>query len=82
MPFVINQNRYSIFDRTIEQNGLKETAARLGKGIIAFSPLAQGLLTDRYLKGIPADSRIRTDTRFLKEAALTTQRLEQIKKTE
>lgn len=82
MPFVINQNRYSIFDRTIEQNGLKETAARLGKGIIAFSPLAQGLLTDRYLKGIPADSRIRTDTRFLKEAVLTTQRLEHIKKTE
>ena len=40
VPFVINQNRYSIFDRTIESNGLKETAARLGKGIIAFSPLA------------------------------------------
>ena len=79
VPFVINQNRYSIFDRTIEKNGLKETSARLGKGIIAFSPLAQGLLTDRYLKGIPADSRIRTDTRFLKEAALTPQRLEQIR---
>ena len=79
VPFVINQNRYSIFDRTIEKNGLKETSARLGKGIIAFSPLAQGLLTDRYLKGIPADSRIRTDTRFLKEATLTPQRLEQIR---
>jgi len=79
VPFVINQNRYSIFDRTIEQNGLKDTAAGLGKGIIAFSPLAQGLLTDRYLKDIPADSRIRTDTRFLKEAALTQQRLEQIR---
>lgn len=80
VPFIINQNRYSIFDRTIENNGLKETSARLGKGIIAFSPLAQGLLTDRYLKGIPADSRIRTDTRFLKEAALTPERLEQIRK--
>lgn len=79
VPFVINQNRYSIFDRTIEHNGLKETAARLGKGIIAFSPLAQGLLTDRYLKGIPADSRIRTDGRFLKESALTEGRLEQIR---
>ena len=79
VPFVINQNRYSIFDRTIENNGLKETAAKLGKGIIAFSPLAQGMLTDRYLHGIPADSRIRTDTRFLKEAALTPQRLEQIR---
>lgn len=53
VPFVINQNRYSIFDRTIEKNGLKETANRLGKGIIAFSPLAQGLLTDRYLHGHP-----------------------------
>lgn len=79
VPFVINQNRYSLFDRTIEQNGLKETAARLGKGIIAFSPLAQGLLTDRYLRGIPADSRMRTDGRFLKPAALTPRRLEQIR---
>lgn len=79
VPFVINQNRYSIFDRTIERNGLKDTAARLGKGIIAFSPLAQGLLTDRYLKGIPADSRIRTDGRFLKENALTEKRLNQIR---
>ena len=79
VPFVINQNRYSIFDRTIENNGLKETADRLGKGIIAFSPLAQGLLTDRYLKGIPADSRIMTDGRFLKDNALTPQRLEQIR---
>ena len=78
-PFVINQNRYSIFDRGIELNGLKEAAVRTGKGIIAFSPLAQGMLTDRYLKGIPEDSRIRTDGRFLKEAALTPQRLEQIR---
>ena len=79
VPFVINQNKYSIFDRTIEKNGLKDTSAQLGKGIIAFSPLAQGLLTDRYLKGIPADSRIRTDTRFLKEASLTEERLNQIR---
>lgn len=79
VPFVINQNRYSIFDRTIENNGLKDTSAKLGKGIIAFSPLAQGMLTDRYLKGIPSDSRIMTDGRFLKEAALTPQRLEQIR---
>lgn len=79
VPFVINQNRYSIFNRVIEENGLKETSARLGKGIIAFSPLAQGLLTNRYLKEIPADSRIRTDSRFLKENALTEERLNQIK---
>ena len=78
-PFVINQNRYSIFDRTVEKNGLKETAARLQKGIICFSPLAQGMLTDRYLHGIPDDSRIRTDGRFLQESALTPKRLEQIR---
>lgn len=79
VPFIINQNRYSIFDRTIERNGLKETAAELKKGIIAFSPLAQGLLTDRYLNGVPADSRMMTDGRFLQESALTEKRLEQIR---
>lgn len=78
-PFVINQNRYSIFDRTIENNGLKNTAAELGKGIIAFTPLAQGMLTNRYLNGIPEDSRIKTDSRFLKETALTDERLAQIR---
>lgn len=79
-PFIINQNRYSIFDRTIEENGLKATAAELKKRIIAFSPLAQGMLTDRYLHGIPADSRIKTDGRFLKETFLTEERLIQIQK--
>lgn len=79
-PFVINQNRYSIFDRTIENNGLKETAKSLGKGIIAFSPLAQGLLTDKYLYGIPEDSRIKKDGRYIQQNALTPERLEQIKK--
>ena len=65
VPFIINQNRYSIFDRTVENNGLKDMAAKLNKGIISFSPLAQGLLTDRYLNGVPSDSRIATDGRFL-----------------
>lgn len=77
-PFVINQNRYSIFDRTIEKNGLKDTSAKLKKGIIAFSPLAQGLLTDRYLNGVPEDSRVKTDGRFLKESAISNERLELI----
>ena len=77
-PFIINQNRYSIFDRTIEENGLKESAKDLKKGIIAFSPLAQGLLTNRYLNGIPSDSRIATDSRFLTETALTPEKLAQI----
>ena len=76
---VINQNRYSIFDRSIEENGLKEAAKSLGKGIIAYSPLAQGMLTDRYLNGIPADSRIRTDGRFLNENALTKERMAKIR---
>nr|WP_296066291.1 aldo/keto reductase [uncultured Mediterraneibacter sp.] len=78
-PFIINQNRYSIFDRTIEKNGLKEKAAELKKGIIAFSPLAQGLLTNRYLNGIPEDSRIMTDGRFLKKDALTEEMLLKIR---
>ncbi len=79
VPFIINQNRYNIFDRTIEKNGLKEAAAKTGKGIICSSPLAQGLLTNRYLNGIPEDSRIRTDGRFLKESALSEETLSRIR---
>ena len=78
-PFVINQNRYSIFDRTIEMNGLKDAAVVEGKGIIAFSPLAQGMLTDRYLDGIAEDSRMKTDGRFLNASQLTGERMEQIR---
>lgn len=78
-PFIINQVRYSIFDRWIEEDGLKESASREGCGLIAFSPLAQGLLTDKYLNGIPEDSRIKRDGRFLKESAVTKERLAQIK---
>ena len=78
-PFVINQNRYSIFDRTIENNGLKQTALELKKGIIAFSPLAQGLLTNRYLNGIPSDSRAAKDSRFLKQSAITEEKIAKIK---
>lgn len=77
-PFVINQNRYSILDRTIEQNGLKDALKPTGKGLITFSPLAQGLLTNRYLNGIPQDSRIVTDGRFLKAARLTPALLSQL----
>ena len=80
VPFIINQNRYNILDRTIEENGLKETARKLKKGIICFSPLAQGLLSDRYLNGIPEDSRIRTDGRFLKEEQLSSKKMETIRK--
>lgn len=70
-PFVLCQNRYSLFDRKIEENGLKESVGKVERGLITFSPLAQGRLTDRYLNGIPADSRIRTDGRYLKEKDIT-----------
>lgn len=78
-PFIINQRKYSMFERNIEEDGLKSYAAQNGIGIIAFCPLAQGLLTDKYLHGIPEDSRIRTDGRFLKQDALSDQTLAQIK---
>ena len=79
LPLIVNQRRYSIFDRTIEDDGVKAACRALGVGIIAFSPLAQGLLTDRYLNGIPADSRIARDGRFLKADSLTEARLDQIR---
>lgn len=79
VPFVINQNCYNIFDRTIEQNGLKDMAKKLGKGIICFSPLAQGMLSNRYLNGIPEDSRVRTDGRFLQESRLNEEVLQKIR---
>lgn len=78
-PFIINQNRYNIFNRTIENNGLKQAAAEKKKGIIAFSPLSQGMLTDRYLHGIPKDSRVNTDGRFLHADQFTEERLNSIR---
>ena len=78
-PFVINQNRYSILDRKVEHNGLLSAAQKEKKGVIVFSPLAQGLLTNRYLDGIPADSRIRTSGIFLKETALTDEMLAKLR---
>lgn len=78
-PLIVNQRRYSIFDRGIEDDGVKAWSRENGMGIIAFSPLAQGLLTDRYLEGVPADSRIGRDGRFLNRGALTDERLAQIR---
>ena len=77
-PFIINQRKYSMFVRDIEEDGLKSYAAANGIGIIAFCPLAQGLLTNKYLHGIPEDSRIRTDGRFLKENAVNEETLAKI----
>lgn len=79
-PVVVNQRRYSIFDRTIEDDGVKAYCKEAGIGIIAFSPLAQGMLTDRYLNGIPEDSRIARDGRFLHAADLTEERISQIRR--
>ena len=79
-PFIINQNKYSIFDRTVEKNGILEAATNEKKGMIIFSPLAQGLLTERYFNEIPKDSRIKTDGRFLNEKSLTPEMLEKTKK--
>jgi len=60
IPLLINQPSYSMINRWIEDDGLLDTLQELGAGCIAFSPLAQGLLTDRYLDGVPADSRVAT----------------------
>ena len=79
-PFIINQNSYNIFNRTIENNGLKKAARESGKGIISFSPLAQGMLTDRYLNDIPTDSRVMTDGRFLHKEQLGEDRISVIRK--
>lgn len=67
-PFIINQSKYNLLERKIERNGLKDYAAPNGVGIIAFCPLAQGMLTGKYLKGVPSDSRIATDGRYLHDA--------------
>ena len=78
-PFVINQNRYSIFDRTVENNGLLDAAESEKKGVIVFSPLEQGLLTNRYLNGVPADSRVKTSGIYLREEHLSEEKLNKIR---
>ena len=77
-PLLIHQFRYSLFDREVEQ-GLFPVLESEGVGGIAFTPLAQGLLTDRYLKGIPADSRAAKSGVFLKKDDVTEEKLTQIR---
>lgn len=79
VPFIINQNRYSIFDRGIEHNRLKKEAVNKGKGIIAFSPLAQGLLSDKYENGIPENSRLYGNERVQANVGYDENRIRQIK---
>ncbi|MDG4817665.1 L-glyceraldehyde 3-phosphate reductase [Micromonospora sp. WMMD956] len=77
-PLLINQPSYSMLDRWTERDGLLDTLERVGAGCIAFSPLAQGLLTDRYLGGIPEDSRVRTSV-FLNESDLDERKMATIR---
>lgn len=77
-PFIVNQRRYSILERGIEEDGVKSYCKEAGIGIIAFSPLAQGLLSDKYLHGIPKGSRIAKGSRSLNETALTEEKLNKI----
>ncbi len=78
-PCLIHQPRYSMFERTPEQ-GLIQTLGEAGVGCIAFSPLAGGVLTDRYLQGIPADSRVASGSRFLNENQLTEEKMARVRR--
>ena len=71
LPLVVNQLRYNMIDRKIEEDGTIRACAESGLGIAVFSPLAQGLLTGKYLDGIPAGSRMARDGRYLHRDALT-----------
>lgn len=75
---LLYQGRYNLFNRELEEQGILQQAADNGTGVIVFSPLAQGLLTDRYLNGIPEDSRIARGG-FLKKEALTDATLQKIR---
>ncbi|HEX2144394.1 MAG TPA: L-glyceraldehyde 3-phosphate reductase [Glycomyces sp.] len=77
-PLLIDQPRYSMFDRRIEDDNLLDTLEEVGAGCIVFSPLEQGLLSDRYLGGIPEDSRMAT-SHFLNEERLDQATLDRIK---
>lgn len=78
-PCLIHQPKYSMFDRWVEES-LLDVLAEKGVGSIAFSPLAGGQLTDRYLNGIPADSRAASGSRFLNPEQLTDATLEKVRK--
>lgn len=73
VPCLIYQGRYNLFDQSLQNDGVIDSAAENGVGFIGFSPLAQGLLTDRYLGGVPSDSRMAKDPRYLHSDMLTPQ---------
>jgi L-glyceraldehyde 3-phosphate reductase len=78
-PCLIHQPKYSMFERWVE-DGLLHLLEQEGVGCIPFSPLAQGLLTDKYLQGIPVDSRVATSGKFLNESHITPDKIEKIAK--
>lgn len=78
-PLLIHQPRYSMFDRWVE-NGLLDVLGERGIGAIAFSPLEQGVLTNKYLDGFPEDSRAVKDARYLKPEQITDAKLEKVRK--
>ena len=78
VPLLIYQGRLNMLNREPQETGITDFCAEKGIGFIAFSPLAQGLLTDRYLNGIPADSRMAKE-KFLKSSMLTTELLEKLR---
>ncbi|CCU80991.1 Putative ion-channel protein [Halanaerobium saccharolyticum subsp. saccharolyticum DSM 6643] len=80
VDLLLNQYNYSIFDRWSEKENLLGTLKEAGMGSIIYSPLAQGLLTDKYLDGIPADSRAAKESGFLKEDSITEEKLEAVRK--
>ncbi len=77
VPLLINQVSYSMLNRWVENDGLLDTLENVGAGCICFSPLAQGLLTDRYLRGIPSDSRAARG-QFLKSSSITPELLKKL----
>lgn len=79
VPFVIHQPNYSMLDRWIEEEGLDQVLIKEQLGCVVFKPLEQGLLTGKYLNGIPEDSRMNKDARFLKKDSITPEKLEKIR---
>lgn len=77
-PLLITQPNYNLFDRWVEEDGLLDTARECGAGVICFSPLAQGVLTDKYLKGIPADSRAARN-HFLQSSSITEEKINMVR---
>lgn len=80
-PFVVNQVRYNMFDREVEEH-LIGTTDELGLGLIVYSPLAQGLLTNRYLQGVPGDSRAAGNSIFLQQQDVSKSKIEKVQALE